>query len=54
MKKTDKFIVVVEFEDGAKQEYIVFGEENANLGMSYKGGKIVAVRKLTVKYNDTI
>lgn len=52
MKKAEKYIVVVEFDDGTQQEYIAFDENNIGRGMSYKGGKIVAVRKLTSKYTD--
>lgn len=47
--KEKKFIVVVEFEDGTRQEYISY-DEKVSRGMSFKGGKIVAVRKLTTKF----
>jgi hypothetical protein len=52
--KEKKFIVVVEFEDGTRQEYITYDENTVGKGMSFKGGKIVAVRKLTTKYVEKI
>lgn len=50
--KEKKFIVVVQFEDGTTQEYIAYDENTVGKGMSYKGGKIIAVRKLTTKYTE--
>ena len=51
MKEVKKYIVVVAFPDGTRQEYITCdNEENIGKGMAYKSGRIVAVRKLTPKY----
>lgn len=50
MKEVKKYIVVVAFPDETRQEYIAYDEDTVGIGMSYKGGRIVAIRKLTTKY----
>jgi hypothetical protein len=52
MKEQEKYIVVVEFSDGSRKEFIVTGEENVGKGLSCNGGRIVAYRHLTKKYCD--
>jgi hypothetical protein len=52
MKEVTKYIVVVAFPDGTRQEYITLDKNSACIGFAYKGGRIVAVRKLSTKYTD--
>lgn len=49
MKENSKFIVVVEFPDGSRKEYIAFSEDDIGIGKSFKAGKIVAYRQLSKK-----
>ena len=52
MKEVTKYIVVVAFPDGTRQEYITLDKDSACMGLAYKGGRIVAVRKLSNKYSE--
>lgn len=49
MKDKPKYIVVVAFPDGTRQEFIAMNGEEVGMGLSYKGGRIVAYRKLSSK-----
>ena len=49
MKESYKYIVVVEFPDGSRKEFIAFSEDDIGIGKSFKSGKIVAYRQLSKK-----
>ena len=52
MREEEKYIVVVEFDDGTQKEFVVTGEENVGRGLSCNGGRIVSYRHLSKKYCD--
>ena len=45
----DKYIVVVEFPDGTRKEYIAFDGDRVRKGYDFKGGKIISYRQLSKK-----